>query len=104
MTCRFVHDKRLGIPLPEFDQEWEDFSVEERGAILLKWETIRGTIPERIKQLEGFIIAKQNKLNVEDDFPTSCALNYEIADLASTINDLHLWFRTHQNVESKRHG
>ncbi|EGL16580.1 MULTISPECIES: hypothetical protein [unclassified Paenibacillus] len=104
MTCRFIFDERLGIPVPEFDKEWEEYSLRERESILFQWEQIRGTIPDRIKQLEGQIIAKQNKLNVEDDFPASCALNSQIADLASAINDLHLWFRTNQEVEGKIHG
>jgi hypothetical protein len=98
MTWSFVVDKRVGIPLPVFEKEWEDFSREERSVILLRWEEIRGTIPDRIKKLEQIIIMKQNQLNVEDNFQTSCRLNSEIAELAGTINELHLWFRVNQDI------
>ncbi|MNG36924.1 hypothetical protein D3C84_1241180 [compost metagenome] len=59
-----------------------------------------------MKRLEEHIKASQLKLDVEDDFATSCELNSEIAELASRINDLHIWFRTQQDVEpdSKRHS
>ena len=66
-------------------------------AILLKWEQVRGKIPDRIKELEHYINTKQHYLNNED-FEVSCKLNSEIADLASIINDLWLWYRLTQNV------
>jgi hypothetical protein len=99
----FVHDERLGIPLPELQLEWERLSEAEQSDILLRWEQIRGRIPNRIFELERVIIDKQRRLDQEDDFPLSCRLNSEIADLASTINDLHLWFRVNQEMERKLH-
>jgi hypothetical protein len=103
MKYTFTYDERLGIPLPELHVDWEQLSEAEQSAILLQWEQIRGTIPDQVKRLERMIIEKQNRLNVEDDFPTSCRLNSEIAELASTINDLHLWYRVNQEMEAKPH-
>lgn len=98
MTWAFVQDERLGIPLPHLDKEWDEYSDMERSDILLEWEQIRGTIPDRIKRLEQIIIRKQNQLNVEENFKVSCELNSDIAELAGTINELHLWFRMNQDV------
>ncbi|MFD0698598.1 hypothetical protein ACFQZT_31475 [Paenibacillus sp. GCM10027628] len=103
MSCYFRYDDRLGIEIPKLEEEWESYSSDVRAHILLQWEQIRGVIPDRILKLESVIIVKQNQLDREDDFPTSCQLNSEIADLASTINDLHLWFRVNQDLESKVH-
>jgi hypothetical protein len=103
MKYSFQYNERLGIELPVLELEWEDYSKQERSDVLLKWEQIRGTIPDCIHKLEAVIIQKQSQLDKEDDFPTSCLLNYEIAELASKINDLHLWFRVNQEVETKMH-
>lgn len=94
----FAYDERLGIRIPALAREWEEYSEQERADILLEWETIRGRIPDRIKELERMIIRKQSQLDVEDNFARSCSLNWEIAELASTINDLHLWYRVNQEV------
>lgn len=101
MTDVFVWNERLGIPLPQLDKDFEDYSKQEQAEMLLRWEEIRGTIPDRVKQIERIIIVKQNQLNVEDDFAASCRLNSEIAELASTINELHLWFRVNQDMEAR---
>ncbi|UKS24045.1 hypothetical protein LOZ80_20635 [Paenibacillus sp. HWE-109] len=103
MDGYFQYNDRLGIETPVLDVEWELYPSEVRVEILLHWEQIRGAIPDRIMKLEASIIYKQNQLDREDDFPTSCRLNSEIADLASIINDLHLWFRVNQDLESKTH-
>jgi hypothetical protein len=103
MKYSFLYNERLGIELPVLEQEWEEYSEKDRSDLLLRWEHIRGTIPDRIHKLEAVIIHKQSQLNREDDFPTSCQLNSEIAELASTINDLHLWFRINQEVDVKIH-
>src|SRR5690554_4665303 len=95
----FKYDERLNIEIPQLELEWSEYSSMDREAIVTRWEHIRGTIPERIKELENQINSKQEQLNVESDFPTSCALNWEIAELASRINDLHLWFRKNQEIE-----
>jgi hypothetical protein len=99
----FVLDKRLGIKTPVFNVEWDDLPLETQQSILLTWETIRGTIPDHIADLEKMINAKQLELSDESDFARSCLLNNEIAELASIINDLWLWFRTHQDVTEKIH-
>jgi hypothetical protein len=99
----FQYDERLGIELPAIENEWEYYPADIRSGILLYWEQVRGMIPDRIHKLEAIIIRKQSQLDREDDFPTSCQLNSDIADLASMINDLHLWFRTNQDLEVKVH-
>lgn len=101
MGYAFVMDERLGIPLPHFDRYFEEFSEKEQAEILLRWENIRGTIPERVKEIERVIIAKQEQLNVEESFSASCRLNSEIAELASAINDLNLWFRVNQDISAR---
>lgn len=98
MSYAFIMDERLGIPLPYMEKDFEEYSEQEQAKILLRWEEIRGMIPDRIKRLETMIIARQDQLNAEDNFAVSCRLNSEIADLASTINELHLWFRVHQDM------
>lgn len=96
----FLYDERLGIDVPHLSNEWHVYSVAERIAIVSKWEHIRGSIPDKIKALEGEINTKQARLNDEDNFAASCELNAQIAELASRINDLHLWFRVNQHVEA----
>jgi hypothetical protein len=103
MKYSFLYNERLGIELPVLEQDWEEYSEQDRSNLLLRWEQIRGTIPDRIHKLEAVIIYKQAQLDREDDFPISCKLNWEIADLASTINDLHLWFRINQELDAKIH-
>ncbi|XEC93230.1 hypothetical protein AB6A23_17860 [Paenibacillus tarimensis] len=100
----FKWNERLQIELPELDKEWESYSTRERAAILDYWETIRGRIPDRIISLEKVINKKQAELFDEDDFEASCRINAEIAELASRINDLHIWYRINQEVESRRHS
>lgn len=104
MDQRFVFDERLGIPLPNLELEWEDYSVSERADIVTKWEIIRGAIPDRVFQFEREINKKQAELFDEDDFHQSCLLNSAIAELASRINDLHIWYRMNQEIESRRHS
>ena len=60
-----------------------------------------GLIPDRIISLEEIINTKQAQLSNETNFELSCQLNHEIADLASIINDLWLWFRTDQDYFRK---
>ena len=97
----FVFNQRLGIPIPCLPHDWEYYSAEQQQNILLEWENIRGNIPDRIKQLGIQINDKQEQLNREENFERSCSLNSEIADLASVINDLWLYYRTHQDVSSE---
>lgn len=99
----FCFDSRLGIHLPCLDKKWDEYKEYTREAILLHWEMIRGGIPDRIADLEGEIIKKQDELSNEQDFSKSCILNSEIAELASIINDLSIWYRMNQGVNSKVH-
>jgi hypothetical protein len=103
MEQYFIYDERLGIPLPKLEKEWEDYSEDEQHAILLRWENIRGTIPDRIAELEKIINEKQDQLSDENDFERSCRLNSEIAELASIINDLWIWYRMNQTVSMRAH-
>ncbi|WP_088043019.1 hypothetical protein [Bacillus sp. EAC] len=102
----FSYNERLGIYLPKLNLHWEDYSLAEQQFILTEWECIRGEIPDQIKRLEYLINEKQEQLNHEHDFAKSCKLNSQIADLASVINDLWIWFRSNQQMsqESKMHG
>ncbi|WP_128894749.1 hypothetical protein [Longirhabdus pacifica] len=102
---RFRYNDRLGIPIPSLKLMWEEYKSEEQEEILSQWEMIRGGIPDRIKELEAVINRKQALLQDEHDFQISCLLNQDIADVASIINDLHLWYRTHQSIEvTKAHA
>ncbi|WP_062199194.1 hypothetical protein [Massilibacterium senegalense] len=103
MEYQFIEDVRLGIALPELNTEWENLSIQTQEQLLAKWEDIRGSIPDRIFELEVIINKKQAELDNEEDFESSCRLNWEIADLASTINDLWLWFRANNNISVKMH-
>ncbi|MGG0175526.1 hypothetical protein [Gottfriedia acidiceleris] len=102
----FSYDERLGIFLPSLKLDWEDYSHDQQLMILTEWEYIRGEIPDHIKRLEFSINHKQEQLNHESDFVLSCKLNSEIAELASIINDLWIWFRSNQQMsnETKIHG
>lgn len=99
----FVWNERLGIHTPLLNYPWDTLDIETQSLILSHWEGIRGRIPERIKQLERIIVAKQEALYNEDDFTQSCQLNSEIAEHASMIVDLHLWYRTQQDLDVKMH-
>ncbi|MHC0037365.1 hypothetical protein [Pseudoneobacillus sp. C159] len=99
----FQFNHRLGIPIPHLVDEWDEYNNETREAILFHWEKIRGSIPDRIADIETEINTKQHQLSNESDFKKSCQLNSEIADLASVINDLWLWYRTNQDLSAKAH-
>lgn len=103
LRYEFELDNRLGIPIPNLELEWDEYTDEERANILMEWEEIRAKIPDRIKELEVIINHKQNALSVENNFQVSCQLNSEIAELASVINDLHIWFRIQQDHGTKTH-
>ncbi|MGD6855554.1 hypothetical protein [Bacillus infantis] len=99
----FILDKRMGIAVPVLDGEWEEYPQEDRQEILYIWEKIRGGIPDRISELETQINRRQDRLADEENFELSCKLNSEIADLASIINDLWLWYRANQEIGGKLH-
>lgn len=103
MDIYFEFNERLGIRLPSLHKNWEEYTFDTQQSILLEWERIRGYIPDRIAELEQYINEKQAALSDESDFKKSCQLNTEIADLASIINDLWLWYRTNQDIGGKVH-
>lgn len=101
---RFDWNERLRIRIPVLESEWEQLESFEQLAIVEEWELIRGTIPDRIMEFEQLINQLQVQLFEEDNFEQSCILNYDIADYASRINDLHIWYRIDQQLESRGHS
>ncbi|SFE97926.1 hypothetical protein SAMN05216378_4583 [Paenibacillus catalpae] len=101
---RFEWNERLLIALPVLDVDWEQYSPAEQLVIVEQWELIRGTIPDRVMEFERIINRMQNELFEEENFEESCRLNAEIAEYASRINDLHIWYRTNQELDSRRHS
>ncbi len=99
----FTYDQRLGMLVPDIIEEWDELSKQVQQDILLNWEEIRGSIPDRIAELETTINQKQAQLSNENNFTLSCKLNSEISELASIINDLWLWFRANQTMSAKTH-
>ncbi|MGM7636398.1 hypothetical protein [Bacillus sp. Hm123] len=95
----FQTNERLGIDVPHLPKEWSLYSMNEQATILHQWESIRGSIPDRIQEIEEKINERQTQLDHEESFDRSCLLNEEISELASIINDLWLWFRTSPSVE-----
>ncbi|WP_096189722.1 hypothetical protein [Evansella halocellulosilytica] len=104
MSITFVYDERLGISIPNLSCEWKSLSQSQQENTISEWETYRGDIPERVKEIEHEINQLQERLYIEDDFDRSCHLNEQISELASVINDLWIWYRTNASVtESKTH-
>ncbi len=103
MKEHFFFDQRLGILIPELALDWDEYSKDTQEQVLFQWEKIRGAIPDRIAELEAEINHKQAQLDDESDFLRSCQLNSDIAELASIINDLWLWYRTNQTISTKIH-
>ncbi|MFA9558740.1 ABC transporter C-terminal domain-containing protein [Evansella sp. AB-rgal1] len=104
LTITFTYDSRLGISVPQLETEWNYLNPQTQTAIFDKWEEIRGDIPDRIKDLEQEINELQQQLYEEDEFQKSCELNSSIAELASIINDLWIWYRSGEGVEVKVHS
>lgn len=103
---QFEFNERLGIRLPRLTEDWDSLGLSRQMIVLERWERIRGNIPDHVKRFEEEIKIKQAMLYEEDDFAASCRWNSDIAELASRINDLHIWFRTQQDLDrdNKRHG
>jgi len=99
----FAFDERLGIPVPQLRMDWDAFTPSEQSEIIYYWEMVRGRIPDRIFAFEKEIVALQQRLDDEERFDVVCDLTWEIADRASRINDLHLFFRLNQDVAVKAH-
>ncbi|MDQ0340349.1 hypothetical protein J2S00_003158 [Caldalkalibacillus uzonensis] len=102
MAFQFKLNERLGIHIPILERDWDDYSLAEQAQILKQWEHYRSDIPGRIKELERLIERKQEALNEEADFECSCRLNDEIAELASIINDLNIWFRIQEETQTEK--
>lgn len=100
LDSQFQFSERHGISIPCLSEEWEKLNIEQQTVILSRWEMIRGNIPDHIMRLENKIRIRQQQLFEEDDFEQSCLINGNIADLASRINDLNIWFRTQQDLDN----
>lgn len=98
----FMYDERLGIHVPSLDRPFEDYGVEERLAMIESWENIRGRIPTKVMALERLIERKLSEMGNENDFEKSCQINGEIAELASQIHDLQIWYRVSQDEPTAR--
>jgi hypothetical protein len=98
MSVEFVYDPRLRLPLPALYRTWNELDLSTQEYTLAKWETIRGAIPDRVKEIELEIESVHEQLTNEEDFERSCELNLEMAELASIINDLWIWFRMTPSV------
>lgn len=72
MQDYFIYDERLGIQLPKSNLDWKHLSVEVQQSILMQWESIRGSIPDRIAGLENQINRKQAQL------PKKVILNFPV--------------------------
>ncbi|WP_096202685.1 hypothetical protein [Bacillus sp. FJAT-45350] len=103
MNFEFLYNDRLGISIPVLHNEWDDIETDTQAKIIFQWEQIRGQIPERISNIETIINRKQEQLYNEDNFQRSCELNREIAEHASIINDLWIWYRKSEEVTAKVH-
>ncbi|NIK67428.1 hypothetical protein [Paenibacillus sp. BK720] len=103
LMYRFEWNERLLIALPVLEADWEQYSSAVQSDIVERWELIRGTIPDRVMEFERVINRMQSQLYEEENFEESCRLNAEIAEYASRINDLHIWYRTNQELDSRRH-
>ncbi|MCD8510449.1 MAG: hypothetical protein LRY73_11675 [Bacillus sp. (in: Bacteria)] len=101
MTELFQEDKRLGIALPDLNEPWEKFTLQEQTKILSYWEKQRSKIPDRIKELEKEVKVKTRNMLVENDEKKMIQLNNEIVYLASIINDLNIWFRIEPAITGK---
>ncbi|MFF2481559.1 hypothetical protein [Paenibacillus sp. NPDC058071] len=101
---RFQWNERLRIALPVLEGEWESYGTREQSEMVERWELIRGAIPDRIMEFERIINVKQAELFEEENFAESCRINAEIAEYASRINDLHIWYRVNQQLDSRRHS
>ncbi|HZG56833.1 hypothetical protein [Paenibacillus sp.] len=100
---QFAYDERLGIPTPRLTKDWNEFTAREQSEILYFWETVRGAIPDRIFAFEREIVDLQSRLDEEENFDLVCEMTWDIAERASRINDLHLYFRLNQDVATKAH-
>jgi hypothetical protein len=102
MDNYFSFNSRIQISVPSLQKKWDDYSIKEQELIVFEWEKIRGSIPDKIKYFESMINKKQEQLNNEADFDKSCALNQEISEFASKINDLWIWYRLEQFIDKSK--
>lgn len=102
--AQFAYDARLGILAPCLTKPWDEFSEAEQSDILYYWETVRGAIPDRVFAFERRIVELQRRMDMEERFDEVCRLNWDIAEYASRINDLHILFRVNQDIAAKAHN
>lgn len=98
----FVYDERLDIHVPSLDRPFEAYDIQERLDMIENWESIRGRIPTKVMALERLIERKLSEMGNENNFEKSCQINGEIAELASQIHDLQIWYRISQDEPTEK--
>lgn len=99
----FIYDERLGISIPDLNLEWDEYTKGEQQQILVNWENIREASRTASRNWNP-PLTESSFGSPTSDFAKSCQLNSEIAELASIINDLWLWYRANQGVTEKMHN
>lgn len=94
---RFLHNERLGIRIPQFDLDWDEYNQQEQISIIREWEKERARIPDRIKDIE-LKIEEMQDLMFEIEFEEYIKIHEQIVDMASAINDLNIWYRTEGEI------
>lgn len=94
----FKFNERMGIQIPLVYVDWEELPLSDREDIITRWESIRGQIPDRILELDRLVEALQLKVNQEENWEEVCKLFHQISTIASTINELNIWYRKQQEV------
>jgi len=89
----FTFNSKLGIMVPSFTKDWEEYNREEQIYVIQEWEIERSKIPDRIKQIEAKILETQEKM-FEMTFEEYCEVHEKIVEMAGAINDLNILFRT----------
>lgn len=93
MKKYFVFDQRLDLFVPIKNIPWQALSYDETKAVEVYWETERGKIPTKIKELDRRMEQLQECLSREESFEKACEWNDSLSSLASIVNDLWLWYR-----------
>lgn len=91
---------KLGIHVPTFHLDWDEYSIKEQLDIIHQWEKERAKIPDRIKEIEVKIGELQDKM-FEMEFDEYCVIHDDIINMASAINDLNIWFRIEGELSRK---
>jgi len=96
----FYEDERLGMEIPQFDDvPFESLPLDDQEHILVRWESIRARIPDRIMHFEHVIEELLQLVHHEEDWDIIASYFAEISDYASRINELNTWRRVDPSLE-----